>query len=867
MAYTAFSGNIFESAAANTACNKIINAIDLEFGAVRAHGNDAEIVLTGCVARYLQAPTDYRTFKQISFITNAEDIYDYLATNFNSLINVASGIAYQDRINIETLDGFKIQIWYTTNEYSVVEHNGVYLDNIISMDARADVGCFPNEATIGGPVQPVLLDLNEQYFNTGGGVLYAQGWSFSPRKVKKTWTIGTATPQDMAIATNIKKYKTQDYPGYSDFKVEVVSNIGQGSGLQANFFEAKINNATVYTLANNPLNVDIDVSFVNLDVLDAGSYQSTIDVDVTALNSNTNSRETIDSREIDVFFTVRSAAAEYTDPVSMAFSHTIDEDMPAPLPLFVNVSGEYTLTFAKFFSITAPGMVDESTKDFFVKRTSGAQTFAVYLNRSVENLGEGFHDHAITITHASGNLVVPVAISIAATNEIRVSPTVLNFEATIGVTEAEPQSLQIISPLAYTITKPDWLNINGFQNGDINGTVEPLAAVNFAPGNYRGNIVLDSGAGSVYLPVIYKVKANSFTDLLPGKLNFTKDQYFVTVATTIVGSYLKATVYVSYENLSNQIVNKVYPLSVPIYNGRGSFHPGELLQSILPKAKTFMDYFPDGLDSETERVIAYAKPATVDIKLEQLAYSNDALVKTDFLNNILFLKGNRPKVYGDDCGISFAEYPLRVTKNSITIFNFFKRTGAHQIKVDVNGVNEKTIPHDTLQNSSFGAVFGFSAYNPGDIINLKIDDGSGGSFSKSYYMFPENKESYHIAWVNDNEQIEIFEFTGALSVGSNYQSKENVIFKNLVNVVEILRVDKSQVVKANTGWVMKNNHLYLDSLLRSKKAWLLLNDRNYAIDIVPRPKSLSNYNSEKALNAYEVEFLINPSKDAEVYPR
>lgn len=862
MPYNAFNNTIFLDNTANTACNKIVEALQVQF---TVNTVNTDFALSGCAADYFQYATDYRLIRNIAFITSNDQMYAYLATSIASLINVKSSIAYQDRIQVTLPNDVKLEIWLSASALQVTTFNSVVLQLRNTIPAGLKNYCTPGTFT--GDEAPLQMDPN-QIFNPGGNTLYQQGWKFGVNSINVEWTQGTAVPAGVNLKTVIRNYATNNnYRFFSDYEVEVISNRGSGNGLLADFFSATLGGGTVYELDGNPLKLSTVIEFINFSLLDAGQYSSSITYEVTGLDSRTGSRGVMETIEFPITVNVTGANDEYTDPVSLEYIHTIGEAMPQPQNLFVSAFGSYTITYSKIFTISGANLTDESTKQFNIKRTSGPRTFQIYLNRSVEDAGEGFQDHAITINYSGGSIVVPVKVSVAPTNEIRVIPTSFNFEATIGVEEAAPQAIRIVSPLPYTYEVPAWLTVNGDLGNTFSGTVDPSDSVNFAPGTYTGTIVLTSAEGTVTVPVTYRVKANSFTELLPNKINFTKDQIYVNLATRVVGSYLRAVLKSSTYTFTGVLQNREYPEHFPIFNGKASFHPGEFLDSLMDSLKNIGQFIPTDLQSRVNRPFAYYLPAKLDIVMEQRAYSNDAVLNTYELNNLLFVKGTKPDGFGDDVGTMFSEHPVRVTPNSYGIVNFIKRSGVHTIEIHVNGVQKSTVQHDTVQNSMFGMIVSFKDNKPGDLVFVKISDGNGGYQERKFYVFPENKQSYHLAWVTEHEQLELLEFTGDYSINSEYERVENSVYQNLVNIKEILETNKLQPLTANTGWLLRDNHALMDSLMRSKRAWLFLPNTDYKIPLVPQGKKMTNYDSDKATYAYNVEFLINPENDAKVYPR
>lgn len=861
MAYSSFNNTIFLNGGANTACNKLLEALIQEFTESETL---AKFALSGCAADHFQHATDELTIRTISFVTLSDDFYAYLASNASSIVNVVSAIAYADRIQIKTPDNIYIEIWKVAS-LATTTYNGVVMQTRATIPAALKNYCVPGTFT---GDEAALQFSDNPVFNPGQSNLYQQGWVFGSFKVQKSWTQGAAVLQSHNVLTLIRNYANDSsYSGYSAFEVEVISNRGQGNGLLNDFFEAKLDGGTTYVLANNPLKLATVITFINFATLDAGFYSSTITYEVTALRTGTGLRSVVETVNLPIELTVIGSSDVYSEPKLLGFVHTIGEALPDPQTLYVNVSGSYTLSMEKIFSVTGAGITDESTKNFYIKRANGPRTYTIYLTNGIEQKGEGFHNVAITIKHSGGTLVVPVSISQAATNEIRVQPDQLEFEAIIGVEEPEAQSLEVVSKLAYTYEVPQWLLIEGSIGQSFTGTVKPLASSNFAPGTYEGDIVLSNAEGTKMIPVTYVVKANSFTELLPNKVNFALDQHFINFATKIVGIFLRVTYTVTVFDFNGNESTKEYGLHVPVFNGVGKFHPGKLMNVFMSSIAAIDQFIPVDLAAIVNQPFSYYKPSILNVKMEQVAYSNEVVVQTTEMNNLLFVKGTKPKNYSDDCALMHSQYPLRVTKNSYGIINFLKRSGVHPIEIHVNGKKEETINHDSVQDSLFGMVLSFMKYKEGDLVYVKIEDELGGFFERRFYVFPENLNSYHIAWVTQNEQMELMEFTGAYGIESKYERIENNVYQNLVNITEVLKTNRSQPLKTNTGWVLKDNHVLLDSLMMSKKAWLFLPNTDYKIALVPQGKALSNFDSERALYAYDVEFLINPENDAEVYPR
>ena len=112
--------------------------------------------------------------------------------------------------------------------------------------------------------------------------------------------------------------------------------------------------------------------------------------------------------------------------------------------------------------------------------------------------------------------------------------------------------------------------------------------------------------------------------------------------------------------------------------------------------------------------------------------------------------------------------------------------------------------------------------------------------------------------------LDVIEFTGSQTFQLGYQS--NVI-KNYEDFLETLRKTdstKSRKLTSNTGFIFKQNVNRIDSILNSKRAWIISKESKAAIDLIPITKSIINEDSDQDLYEFEIEFEINFNNDFEI---
>ena len=854
MAYTAFSNTIFNSAPANTACNKIVEALQSRFTVAVTNANFA---LSGCAADYFQYATSNREIRVISFILSSQEMYAYLATSIANIINVRTSISYSDRIQITLPENVNLEIWFTNTSLQVIDYYGV------TMQTRATIpnglknfcpgGIFTGDEA---PLQIATL----QTFNPGGGALYNTGVKLFPSSLSFKYKQGDNVPASKTVRVKIKNYPVDPlFSNFEDFEVHLSIEGSKGQGLQADFLAATINGATTYELSGNSLSVTTVVGLVNLDVFDGGLYNANVVFEIMAKSKLGAIVQEVDRYQVPVTLTVISDTQSSVEPRSLVFEHVIGEPMPTAKKLSLTNTGQFTLSGPKFYTFLGRSLTDVSSATLTKVSGSGNAEIDVLISRAVEELGVGFHGRNINF-FGEDTLAITVIIKIAASRKITVSPSTLYFEATKGVSEAADQILNVTSPIPYTITAPDWLFV---YTQDDRLVVDPVNTDSFAAGTYNGSIVLTSDEGSVTVSVVYKINPNGFTDLEQLQMNFTNDSKKVNYASKKSATYIKTTYSGIYYDYDGSRKRFDHITDVPLFNGNGHFFPGVLIGSIMHSIAEIDNFLPSNWSSALLLPFDYYRSASVDMVLEERNLSDDAIVETVYLSDYLFQKGMSPTAFAQSVGVSNTDSPLRVTVNSFAMFNFYRPSGSHTIEVHKNGKLLQRVEHAAGFNGGYGMLLNFAEHKEGDMIQVKLSQANVGSYVRRYIVFPEGKESYHIAWVTLNEQIELMEFTGALSIGSDYTSIENRVYKNLTDITEILEVRKAQRVKADTGWILKDNFPLVDSIARSRRAWLVIKGKY--IPMVAQTPKLSNFDSERALYAYELDFKINPEHDYKVY--
>jgi len=157
----------------------------------------------------------------------------------------------------------------------------------------------------------------------------------------------------------------------------------------------------------------------------------------------------------------------------------------------------------------------------------------------------------------------------------------------------------------------------------------------------------------------------------------------------------------------------------------------------------------------------------------------------------------------------------------------------------------------------------FNDFTPGDIIDIRLAKNEVDFFVQQYVVFPDQAHSNHLFYMGENNVLEIFECTGALSFTSEYDNISRVTYTELVERMENLESNKEQKLLINTGWILKSNQSIVDAIIRSRRIWYVNGTK--IISLTSLSKQLVNEDSDQELYEYDLEFIINRENNGEVY--
>jgi hypothetical protein len=356
----------------------------------------------------------------------------------------------------------------------------------------------------------------------------------------------------------------------------------------------------------------------------------------------------------------------------------------------------------------------------------------------------------------------------------------------------------------------------------------------------------------------YSSDFTTLPDAYMGKPAFTLDVHYITMETEIANSYFEAQINVrcfDFNNSSHKdylIKNKLIP-----FKGIAKLNIGQTIHRLLDK---FQD---PNIENE------YA-PALVEISVKERTIIGDYLLRINEPISSVYFYGGISNYANKKLPLAFHQDQItRVTPNSKLFLNYIRNLKEGKIEISKNNELIDTINLDQ-DSKAVSHQINFEDFAPGDFVKYTISgnnhDGDV-SVEKNYIVFPAEILSNTIVWEDHFLLNNAFEFTGEFSHASDIERITQKNFKHFTDVTNIVAVNEDKKFKINTGWIGATDANLINDLMKSKRVWLLPSDTNpnETIQLRPIDKQMVNYDSQRELYDYSIEFIINKQYNEEVY--
>lgn len=381
----------------------------------------------------------------------------------------------------------------------------------------------------------------------------------------------------------------------------------------------------------------------------------------------------------------------------------------------------------------------------------------------------------------------------------------------------------------------------------------------FAPGDLAGTFEIlenDVHFGNVNWTVVVARLSDFLTNpYTSGQKAFTLDTKFFNFQSASADTYFQfdATIK-TYDFFTNVLHTNQINQKIVLFNGIQKINIGQLIHRLMRKFET-----------PNDTLLQY-KEAILKIVCTEKLQADDSIIRSGTSADISFIAGLSRGL--TNLGfLDFNPEPNRVTKNSFAYLNILTPAGGYELRTYKNG----TLVGDAVAlPASTGIVFckkvTFATFEKGDRIDFVIDvylENNVSRPKKTFVVFPEGNYSNHIVWEDEFLLQKALECTGTASIVPEGEFQSQTIYVDLVERLEHLSSSKSVKLNINTGWLAYSDIDTIESLMRSKKAWLI--QGNTFVNLRPIGKKLPEKDVENALIQFQLEFKINQTYNEETY--
>jgi chitodextrinase len=329
---------------------------------------------------------------------------------------------------------------------------------------------------------------------------------------------------------------------------------------------------------------------------------------------------------------------------------------------------------------------------------------------------------------------------------------------------------------------------------------------------------------------------------------FTKEEDYIQFNTPLNNTYFEMTVAItSYEFYTELPTSKILEYKIPLFNNKGSFLLGEVIDRSMTRIK----------EIDLRSLFQY-KAAQVQLTIKEIDFATQTVLNATSIGPIKFVSGYIPEVVQNNCAfLDLYDLPRRVIEDGYAFINMILTPGAHNFKVFKNNIEVATFNITVVSNNICSRALKLSDYTAkkGDTIEVRMT--ANPNLTKTFYVFPATFYSNYIAFEDEFRLKTIIECTGEYRFTGDLIAKMNKIQKGIMEFNRKISSKTELSLIINTGFVLEAEELLIESLLGSKRAWLIIGE-NQGIELVPISKKIAKFDPTTALYSYDVEFMVNP---------
>ena len=413
---------------------------------------------------------------------------------------------------------------------------------------------------------------------------------------------------------------------------------------------------------------------------------------------------------------------------------------------------------------------------------------------------------------------------------------------TVGAGAAAYQTASGSGNVFLDIALSPYYNGTGiFSPTDLSGTFEI----------FQDNVLFGSVSWTVRV-----VRLSDFLSVpyLSNSKAFTLDQKYFEFTSNMAGTYFQFNSTIkTYDFFTNALNEFTIPEKVVLFQGKAKVNLGQLMHRLMRKFETV-----------NENLLQY-KIATLSVTCSEILMADESVIRSGSIVDIPFVAGLSRGI----TNIGFLDFnplPNRGTTKGFAILNMLYPSGNYELRTIKNGTQVAAVALPASTDTIVCKKVSFSAFAKGDVVQYIVDIvGQNNALApkKTFKLFPEGNYSNTIVWQNEFLLQSALECTGTASIKSDFEFLSQKVYENLVEKLEYLSSSKEVKLFVNTGWLLKTDVDTIESLMRSKRAWLV--NANGNISLRPIGKSMINQDLERELIEFSLEFTINRNYDEETY--
>jgi len=704
---------------------------------------------------------------------------------------------------------------------------------------------------------PVLSDNPTPITTTSTPVL--QDWGFNPSTIVIDHYLGEALPAPVTVATIFKDVAGTPavaYLGDLKYRTYVNTNPSAPVCVVMSSPDGLFSGSLIYNDYVNGIQGDMLYTFQNLNLLTPGTYTFAAIHQIRGLNAS-GIYSTVSQQSYFIKIRVFPATAPTFSPSTIIYNWVIGSTAPLSSST-LQISGTNWLVKAPagFAFNNPPGTTVVQPTSWGGAELSGTGTVSFIMTMFPGAVPDVIDQNPIyfTLEINGGVLQIPIQVNFLQDNGLFLGQSQLEFTSYIGISNAIPQYVHIYYPGNYDFVVPPWLTVlphPGAYNN--NYGFWPLAADSMEPGVYEFDVLVTNESGTEVLGtihVVYNVVGAILSPYPAYGHAYTLDRDFIEFVSQYDNTYFELQLNVrAYDFYSAAYKDYSYPFKIALFNRRQLFNIGQVVHRLMAN---FTDYLQDGS-------VPYL-PAEVSLAVREKSTVDAEFLNEYQVNNIRFIAGLRPELKAG-CGIlDINPGASRVTARSFYYLNYVTKNFA-QVNIFKNGelINPYSVTegiHEIkLDFQNLGAA-------QGDVFEFRLIT-TEGNLSKFFKVIPDSFESNYIIWENEYKLKSALECTGDYKINSELENRSQSLYLQLVDVLTKLESTKVSKLTINTGWLLKSDKASIESLVRAKRAALVVGDR--VINLVPVTKSINNVDNKEALVSYDLEFEINRKFNEEIY--